>query len=111
MVNKKGGILIVACVEIQYIQKLKKNTNLLLTLLKLVIGRIKMNKKAEKRSSGYRYFVKDEDWSVETDYFNEIIYLGAPECDGDLSAIKNYGRAIIQAVKDMKKDLKVLGVK
>lgn len=65
-----------------------------------------MNKKMKVESSGYHYSVGDEDWSVETDYFNGRIYLSGPCDDGDLSAIENYGRAIIQAAKDMKKDLK-----
>lgn len=55
---------------------------------------------------GYHYSIEGEDWSVETDYLNKKIYLSDPYNDGCLSAIENYGRAIVQAAKDMKKDLK-----
>lgn len=60
----------------------------------------------QKKISGYRYDDESESWSVKTDYVHGKIYLSEPHDDGDLVAIKNFGKAIIMAVKDMRKDEK-----
>ena len=59
-----------------------------------------------KKCAGYRYEEDEEDWNVTTDYICEDIYLEEPEEDDDLNAIENYGKAIIRAVKDFRKDVK-----
>ncbi len=65
-----------------------------------------MRKKTVKRKCGYEYTCEDETWSVTTDYRNEKIYLSQP-LDDDIGEIENFGKAIIRAVADMEKDLKL----
>ena len=60
----------------------------------------------KKKCAGYYYEVDGEDWSVNTDYQNGKIYLSGPVCDDDICAIENYGKAILRAVKDARKDTK-----
>ncbi len=57
-----------------------------------------------KKCAGYYYEVNGEEWSVNTDYQNGKIYLSGPVDDGDIDAIENYGKAILRAVKDGRKD-------
>ena len=58
----------------------------------------------KKKCAGYCYEVDGEDWSVTTDYINGNIYLSEPSNDGDICAIENYGKALLRAVKDVRKD-------
>ncbi len=57
-----------------------------------------------KKCSGYHYAEDDKDWNVNTDYLNGNIYLSEPANDDDIDAIENYGKAILRAVKDFRKD-------
>ena len=65
-----------------------------------------MNKKLKKMLSGYVYSMEGSDWKVETDYQNHKIYLNPPDDDDSFADFKEFGRTIVQAVADMKKDLK-----
>ncbi len=60
----------------------------------------------KKKVSGYNYSEEHGDWTVDTDYRNEKIYISAPTNEDDLSEIKNFGRALVKAVQDMRKDCK-----
>ena len=60
----------------------------------------------KKKCSGYHYSEDGGEWSVDTDYINGNIYLSEPNNDGDICAIENYGKAILRAVKDARKDTK-----
>lgn len=66
-----------------------------------------MNKKKRKQCAGYVYTYGDDDWSVTTDYINDNIYLSVPNDDADIKSIEEFGKAIIRAVADMKKDMKL----
>ena len=57
-----------------------------------------------KKCAGYRYEEDEKDWSVTTDYVCENMYLNEPDDNSDIDAIENYGKAIIRAVKDFRKD-------
>ena len=59
-----------------------------------------------KKCVGYNYSGDGEEWSVTTDYINGNIYLSEPHYDDDICAIEQYGRAILRAVKDARKDVK-----
>ncbi len=67
--------------------------------------------KQTRECNGYTYTAEDEDgdspnWSVNTDYINNQIYLTAPTDEEDIEQIELYGKAIVRACKDMKKDMK-----
>ncbi len=57
-----------------------------------------------KKCTGYGYSEDDKEWRVETDYFHGNIYLSEPSDDNDIHAIEQYGKAILKAVKDLRKD-------
>ncbi len=57
-----------------------------------------------KKCAGHNYAEDERDWSVNTDYLNGNIYLSEPTDDSDIDAIENYGKAILRAVKDFRKD-------
>ena len=59
-----------------------------------------------KKCAGYYYYAaNEEDWSVNTDYQNGKIYLSGPTDDEATETIENYGKAILRAVKDFRKDV------
>lgn len=66
-----------------------------------------MNKKTQKKRCGYEYICENETWFVTTDYINGNIYLSEPISDDDIDEIENFGKAIVKAVADMKKDMKL----
>jgi len=68
-----------------------------------------MPSKINKTNAGYVYSVDDADWNVCTDYLYQKIYLSEPHSDEDIDAIADFGRAIVMAVQDMRKDMKQSG--
>jgi len=59
-----------------------------------------------KKCAGYSYTANGEEWSVNTDYQNGKIYLSGPVDDEFIDSIENYGKAILRAIKDFRKDVK-----
>lgn len=66
--------------------------------------------KIERECTGYVYTCEDDNdrskWSVETDYKNVLIYVTDPAEDCDLEGFVAFGKAIVTAAKDMKREMK-----
>ena len=45
----------------------------------------------------------EEEFSVETDYINDRIYLGMSESANNTSAVEAFAKTVLVAVKDMRK--------
>lgn len=65
--------------------------------------------KIERECTGYKYTGATDDnrenWQVETDYINGKIYYTSPDEDADLKEARAFGRAIVHAVADMKREM------
>ncbi len=65
--------------------------------------------KIERECVGYEYTAEaDGDrtvWSVTTDYINDKIYLSGPD-DEEMDQMLAYGKAIVKACRDMKREMK-----
>ena len=66
--------------------------------------------KIERECNGYTYTDKSDDdrdcWKVETDYMHSKVYLTPPDDGADLAVITAFGRAIVKACRDMRKETK-----
>ena len=47
-----------------------------------------------------------EEFQIETDYFNEKIYLSAPGDECDPCVVEEFAKTVLKAVEDMKKHIK-----
>lgn len=69
-----------------------------------------MKVKNEKECNGYTYTSQDDNartkWKVATDYINNNIYLCPPDEDDDVSLddYEAFGKAVVTAAKDMKRE-------
>ena len=64
----------------------------------------------EKECTGWKYTGEnDEDrskWDVMTDYVYGKVYLNSPSDDTDIDQIEAFGRAVVKACKDMRREIK-----
>ena len=66
--------------------------------------------KIERECNGYTYTGENDDdrsnWQVTTDYINSKVYIDMPGEDEELDEIKAFGKAIVKAVADMRRENK-----
>ena len=60
----------------------------------------------KRKVIGHKYISSKFDegeFSVETDYINNKIYLGAAQDDADIDVIEAFAKAVLVAVEDMRR--------
>lgn len=64
----------------------------------------------ERECGGYTYTAADDSdrsaWSVTTDYTHGKIYLNEPHDEDDMNQMAAFGRAIVKACRDMKREMR-----